>query len=83
MGKYWFHFRKIEKKIAFFHVLGHFIPKKHVKSKNKFRLSRGVAAAAVDRICRVDFSVILRDRELKFWAQLWFGLKLCMAFLEF
>jgi hypothetical protein len=52
-----------------------------------FRLSRGVAAAAaaaaVDRICRVDFSVVLRDRELKFWVQLWFELKLCMPFLEF
>jgi hypothetical protein len=34
-------------------------------------------------ICRVDFSVALRDRELKFWTHLWFGLKLCMSFLEF
>jgi hypothetical protein len=33
--------------------------------QKKIRLSRGVAAA-VDRICRVDFSVALRDRELKF-----------------
>jgi hypothetical protein len=43
------------------------------RAKQKFRLSRGVAAAAVDRICRVDFSVTLRDRELKCWTQLWFG----------
>jgi hypothetical protein len=37
-----------QKKIfAFFHFLALIIPKKHVKSeKKKFRLSRGVAAAA-------------------------------------
>jgi hypothetical protein len=70
---------------AFFHVLGHIIPKKTcLERKKKFRLSRGVAvAAAVDRICRVDFSVTLRDRELKVCTQLWFGLNLCMPFLEF
>jgi hypothetical protein len=52
-----------------------------LRAKKKIRLSRGVdAAAAVDRICRVDFSVTLRDRVLKFWARLWFGLKLCMPF---
>jgi hypothetical protein len=56
-----------------------------LRAKKKFRLPRGVAAAAaaVDRICCVDFSVVLRDRELKFWTQLWFGLKLCMPFFEF
>jgi hypothetical protein len=72
-----------KKKIAFFHVLGLIIPNNMFRAKKKIRLSRGVAAAAVDRICRVDFSVTLRDRELKFLTQLWFGLKLCMPFLEF
>jgi hypothetical protein len=37
-----------------------------LRAKKFFRLSRGVAAAAVARICRVDFSVVLRDRELPF-----------------
>jgi hypothetical protein len=36
------------------------------KAKKKFRLSRGVAAAAINRIFHVDFSVALRDRRLKF-----------------
>jgi hypothetical protein len=86
MGKYWFHFRKVKKNILLFFTFKVILYLKNMfRAKKNFRLSRGVAAAAAvgDRICHVDFSVNLRDRELKFWTQLWFGLKLFMPFLEF
>jgi hypothetical protein len=47
---------------AFFHVLRLIIPKKHVKNEKKFRLARGVAAAAaVDKnLSRRFFSRLKR-----------------------
>jgi hypothetical protein len=74
---------KKNKNLLFFTFYDILYLKNMFRAKKNFRLSRGIAAAAIDRICRVDFSVVSRDRELKFWIQLWFGLKLCMPFFEF
>jgi hypothetical protein len=47
MGKYWFHLRKIKKKILLFFTFYDLLYLKNMfRAKKKFRLSRGVAAAA-------------------------------------
>jgi hypothetical protein len=70
MENYWFHLRKIKtKNFPIFHVLGHSIPKKHVWSE-KINYVCHALSTTVTKICRVDFSVASRDRELKFWTRL-------------
>jgi hypothetical protein len=54
-GKVLFSLSENRKKIALFHVLRHFLPKKHVKSEKKIRLSR-------DRCQKRFLSLLKRKR---------------------
>jgi hypothetical protein len=72
-----------KKTFCFFHVLGFIIPQNMFRAKKTSVCHAALPPPPLTKICHVDFSVALRDRELKFWIQLWFRLKFCMPFLEF
>jgi hypothetical protein len=66
MGKYWFHLRKLKKKIEILTFYAILYLNNMFGAKKNFRLSRAAVAPPLTEICATPTASPLKARELKF-----------------